>query len=113
MRNGISLLALAQVATGVITSRRFVTPAAAVAGAGVNAQGVAQSDAAIGDSFTTTVLGTEIVEAGAAIAANALIECDATGRAITKADGVTLGRLAPGDVATAAGQFVEVILFPN
>jgi hypothetical protein len=51
MRNGISLLALAQVATGVITSRRFVTPAAAVAGAGVNAQGVAQSDAAIGDSY--------------------------------------------------------------
>jgi len=113
MRNGISLLALTLVATGVITTNRFVTPAGAVAGAGVNAQGVAQSGAAIGEKFTATVLGTEVVETGAAIAANALIECDATGRAITKAAGVTLGRLAPGEVATAAGQFVEIILFAN
>lgn len=113
MRNGISLLALPQTATGVITANRFVTPAAAVAGAGLNAQGVAQNAAAIGEKITTTVMGTEVVETGAAIAAGALIECDATGRAITKAAGVTLGRLAPGESASAAGQFVEVILIPN
>lgn len=113
MKNGISLLALTMTASGVITESRFVTPAGAVAGAGVNAQGVAQTGAAIGDKFTTTVLGTEVVETGAAIAAGALIECDATGRAITKAAGATLARLAPGEVATAAGQFVEVVLIPN
>lgn len=113
MRNGISLLALPMLATGVIAANRFVTPAAAVAGAGLNAQGVAQMAAAIGEKFTTTVMGTEVVETGAAIAAGALIECDATGRAITKAAGVTLARLAPGESASAAGQFVEVILIPN
>ncbi len=113
MRNGISLLAVSQIATAVIAANRFVTPAGAVAGAGVNAQGVAQMGGAIGDNYTTTVLGTEIVETGAAIVAGSLIECDATGRAITKAAGVTLGRLAPGESASAAGQFVEVILIPN
>lgn len=113
MRQGISLLALTMTASAAIISNRFVTPAGAVAGAGVNAQGVAQSAAASGEKFTATVLGTEIVEAGAAIAAGALIECDATGRAITKAAGATLARLAPGEVATAAGQFVEVVLIPN
>jgi len=113
MKQSTPLLALTMVASGVIVSNRFVTPAGAVAGAGVNAQGVADSAAAIGARFTATVLGTEIVEAGAAIAAGALIETDATGRAITKAAGVSVARLAPGEVATAAGQFVEVILLPN
>lgn len=113
MRQGISLLALTMMASAAVVANRFVTPAGAVAGAGVNAQGVAQTDAAIGEKFTATVIGTEVVETGAAIAAGALIECDATGRAITKAAGVTLARLAPGEVATAAGQFVEVILITN
>lgn len=113
MRNGISLLAVAITATGAITANRFATAAGAVTGAAGNAQGVAQSSAAIGEKFAATVLGTEVVETGAAIAAGALVESDATGRAITKAAGVALARLAPGEVATAAGQFVEVILFPN
>lgn len=113
MENAISLLALTMTASGAITGQRFVTPAGAVAGAGVNAQGVAQTDAAIGDKLTVDVLGTAVVETGAAIAAGALVECDATGRAITKNAGVTLGRLAPGEVSTAPGQFVEVILIPN
>lgn len=113
MKNAISLLALTMTASGAITGQRFVTPAGAVAGAGVNAQGVAQTDAAIGDKLTVDVLGTAVVETGAAIAAGALVECDATGRAITKNTGITLGRLAPGEVSTALGQFVEVILIPN
>ncbi len=113
MRNGISLLALPVLATAAITANRFISPAGALASAAGNAQGVAQTDAVIGAKVTTTVLGTEVVETGAAIAAGALIEADATGRAITKAAGVSLARLAPGEVATTAGQFVEVILLPN
>lgn len=113
MKNAISLLALTMTASGVITSNRFVTPAGAVAGAGVNAQGVSDTDAAIGDKFAVHTLGTAIVETGAAIAAGALIETDAAGRAITKAAGATVARLAPGEVATAAGQLVEVVLIPN
>lgn len=113
MKNSISLLALTMIATGAITSNRFVTPAGALAGAGVNAQGVSDTDAGIGDSVAVHVLGTAVVETGAAIAAGAPIQTDATGRAITKAAGVTVARLAPGEVATAAGQFVEVVLIPN
>lgn len=113
MRNGISLLALPVLATAAITANRFITPAGAPTGAAGNAQGIAQTDAAIGAKVTTTVLGTEVVETGAAIAAGALIESDATGRAVTKSAGITLARLAPGEVATSAGQFVEVILIPN
>lgn len=79
----------------------------------MNAQGVSDTDAAIGDKFATHVFGTAIIETGAAIAAGALIETDATGRAITKAAGVTVARLAPGESAAGAGEFVEVILIPN
>jgi len=113
MRNSTPLLALSILAASAITAHRFVTPAGDVAAAGVKTQGVAQSDAASGESFTATVIGTEVVEAGAAIAAGALIETDATGRAITHTTGVVVARLAPGESATAAGEFVEVILFAN
>lgn len=113
MKNAISLLALTMTASGAVTGHRFVTPAGALCGAGVNAQGVSDTDAAIGDKFATHVFGTAIIETGAAIAAGALIETDATGRAITKAVGVTVARLAPGESAAGAGEFVEVILIPN
>jgi len=113
MKNAISLLALTVTASSIIAANRFVTPTGALADAGVNAQGVSDTDAAIGEKFAVHVIGTAIVETGEAIAAGALIETDATGRAITKAAGVTLARLAPGEVSTAAGQFVEVVLIPN
>ncbi|MDX8385361.1 MAG: hypothetical protein R8M11_02460 [Gallionella sp.] len=112
-RNSTPLLALSIMAIGAITANRFITPAGDVAAAGVNTQGVAQSDAAIGESFTATVIGTEVVETGATIVAGALIETDATGRAISHVAGVAVARLAPGETATFAGEFVEVILFAN
>ena len=49
------------------------------------------------------IMGTTIAEAGAAIAANAAVELDGSGRVITKSAGVTVGRLMPGSVAAAAG----------
>jgi hypothetical protein len=113
LQNNISLLSLPIVATGAIAACRFVGPALALAAAAGNALGVSRSDAAIGERTTIDVLGTAVVEAGAAIAAGALVEADASGRAVTKASGVPLARLAPGEVASAAGQFVEVILLPN
>lgn len=113
MRNSSPLLTLTDIATAAIVAQRFVGFTGAQAGAGLNARGVAQEAAAIGNQFSVDVIGTTVVEAGAAIAAGALIECDATGRAITHAAGVVLGRLAPGESAAAAGEFVEVVLFPN
>ncbi len=108
-----SLLVLSVVATAAITANRFATVAGAQTGAAGNSIGVADSAAAIGERFPVVNQGTAVVEAGAAIAAGALVEADASGRAVTKAAGVTLGRLAPGESAAGVGNFVEVILFTN
>lgn len=113
MRQGNVLLAISQVAVGAVLANRFITPAGAIAGAGVNVQGVAQANAADGTLFGKSLIGTEIVETGGALAAGALVESDATGRAITHNLGVAVARLAPGESATGAGQFVLVHLFAN
>lgn len=113
MKQNKSNLTLSVLATGVILAQRFVTPAGAQAGDGVNTYGVSDSAAAVGERFPVVNQGTAIVETGAAIAAGALVQSDLNGRAITRAAGAPVGRLAPGEVSTAAGQFVEVILFTN
>jgi hypothetical protein len=100
-------------ASGAIGEYRFVSPASALAGAGVNTLGVARVAAVDKDTIPVDVLGTAIVETGAALTAGGPIQTDATGRAIDKAAGVTVARLLPGQTATAAGQFVEVLLIPN
>lgn len=111
---GISILALTVVATSAITAERFVGHDGAPAGAGENTLGVARMGAtAAGDATTVDVVGTTIVEAGAAIAAGAAIESDANGKAVTKDSGIAVARMAPGAVATAAGDRIEVLLIAN
>lgn len=112
-QQSISLLALAVVATAALTSRRFVTGGGAVATAAGNALGVARSDGAIGDRVPVDVIGTAVVEASAAIAANAAIEVAADGKAVTATTGEVVARAAPGATAAAAGDFLEVILITN
>ncbi len=106
-------VALSLTAAGVIGEYRFVSAAVAQAGAAVNTLGVARMAAAIGDVIPVDAVGTAVVESGAAIAAGALVETDASGRAITKAAGPAVARVLPGQAATAAGQFIEVLLIPN
>lgn len=112
-RQSLSLLTLSIVAAGAVAVARFVTPTGTQAGAAANTYGVSEMAAAIGERVAVTSHGTAVVESGAAIAAGALVETDALGRAVTRAAGAIVGRLAPGQVATAAGQFVEVILINN
>lgn len=113
MRQATPILTKTLRLTGTVVAERFVTGAGAQTGAAGNAIGVTRTAGVSGDLVPIDMLGTAIVEAGAAIAANALVEADSSGRAVTRSAGVTLGRLAPGEVATASGQFVEIILFPN
>lgn len=113
MRQSLKLLTLSVVATTVVLANRFIGLTGTYAAAAGNAYGVSESAAAIGERFPVTGDGTAVVETGGAIAAGAAVESDATGRAVTKAAGIALGRLAPGEVATGAGQFVEIILIPN
>lgn len=107
------LFPLTVIAVGAVAVARFVTPLGAQAGAAANTLGVARTEAVDGDALTVDVLGTTLVETGAAIAAGAALETDASGRGITKAAGATVARLAPGESAGGAGELVEVILIAN
>ena len=108
----ISLLALTVTAGGTIPANRFVTPAGALAGADVNTLGVAQFAAVAADKLAVDVLGTVVVEAGAAVSAGATVKSDSTGRAITWAtSGAKVGLAL--EAAGAAGNMIEVLLVPN
>lgn len=110
-QTSLSILTLTVKASAVLTARRFATLGGAVPAAGAAAAGVVRTAAAIGDDVAVDVYGTAIVEAGAAVAAGAAVEADATGRAITLAAGVKLGRAR--SAATAAGDLIEIVLIPN
>lgn len=106
------LLAVAVIATGAIAASRFVTPAAAQAGADVNTLGVARFAAAVGERLSVDVIGTAVVESGGAVAFGATLKSDASGRAITWASSGAKVALAL-DTAFAAGQLIEVLLIQN
>lgn len=112
MAQNISLLALTVTAAGTIAANRFVTPAGAQAGADANTLGAARTAAVATDKIAVDVLGTAVLEAGAAVAAGATVKSDSTGRAITWVTsgakvGVALG------AAGGAGELIEVLLIPN
>lgn len=99
-------------ATSSVAAQRFVTPAGAQAGAGENTLGVARVAAVAADKLPVDVLGTAIVEAGAAVAVNATIKADANGKAITWATSGAKVALALS-AAAADGDLIEVLLIPN
>jgi hypothetical protein len=99
-------------AGGTIVANTFVSggpSSIAQTAAAATANGVAMQAGVTGDPIAVCTLGVYPVLAGAAIAENALVEADASGRAVTKAAGIALGRTR-GAVA-ALGQLVEVDLF--
>lgn len=106
-----TILALPVKAVGAITEYRFVTATGAQAGAGANTLGTSEYAADDGETLSVANLGTAIVEAGAAVAAGAAVQSDASGRAITKDTGATVARAL--EAAAAAGGFIEVTLIPN
>ena len=110
--NSIPILTLTRTAGGTIAAHRFVTPLAAQAGADANTLGVSRIAAVSGDKIMVDVLGTAVVEAGAAVADGASLKADASGRAITWATAGAKVAIAL-EAASAAGQFIEVALVPN
>lgn len=108
MKTSIILAAMSVLATAAITKDRFVTTAGAVPASGAFCPGVANANYDIGEQAGLSTHGIVVVEAGAAVAADAAIQCDASGRAITLAAGVNLGRAL--DAATAAGDLIRVKL---
>jgi hypothetical protein len=105
------LLTLTVLAAAALLPHRFCTAGGAVAAVdGTDAHGVTLSSAAIGALTPVRVLGTAVIEAGAAITANAVISCDSVGRAVAHAGGARrLGRAL--QAAGAAGDRIECLLF--
>ncbi len=109
MKQSVALLTLTLAATGAITANRFVTAAGVVAGANGSAIGVSQFAVSSGEVFPAVAIGTAVIEAGAAFAKDALLESDASGRAVTAVNGPVLARAL--EAATGAGVEVEVLVF--
>lgn len=115
MSQQISVLNLSIKASAALVANRFVTAGGAYPSKGASAIGVTQTEAADGDYVAVDVLGTAVVEAGAAVAANAYVESDASGKAITQVV-TTGGGIAVGvalEAASAAGDLIEVLLVSN
>lgn len=111
-QQAIPVLVLTTVLTGTVVANRFVTQAGAQAGADANALGVARTGGASGERVAVDVLGTAVVEAGAAIAAGATLKIDSSGRGITWAtSGAKVGLAL--QAAAGAGSLIEVLLIPN
>jgi hypothetical protein len=104
-------LVLPVVATAALTQFRAVNIAGAVPAAAATSLGPAMNGGAIGDAVPVVALGTAIAEAGAAVAAGALLETNASGQYITRSAGVTVGRAITA--AAAAGDQFEIFLIPN
>ena len=110
MTQMISVLDVTETATAAVLGERFFNAGAHAVAAG-RALGVTRADAAIGTLVPITVIGTAIVSASAAIAKDALVEVAANGQAVTRSAGVAVGRAL--QAAAAAGDRIEVLLFPN
>lgn len=111
-KQSLSLLTLTVLAAGAVSAKRFVSHLGAQAVAEENTLGVSRTAAAIGEKLPVDVIGTAIVETGGAITAGDKLESDASGRAVTwSTSGPVLARAL--ESATAAGQFIEVLLIQN
>ena len=105
-----SEVAIPVVATAAITQFRGITLAGGVPAAAGNGF-IAYTAGAIGDTVTANVLGTAIAEAGAAFAANTLLEFDSNARLVTRVSGAVVARSITA--ASGAGVQAEVLIIPN
>ncbi len=83
----VAILALTSVATAAVSANTFVGYDGQTAAAGTDALGIADYDAATGDSFAITVLGTQRVKAGGAFNAGDQLQVGPDGKAVVLADG--------------------------
>ena len=101
------LLTLTVAAAAALSKFRFVNFAGGQAVATDATLGVANANYDAGEQAGVNASGELLVEAGAAIAAGAVVQSDASGRAITLAAGVASGRAR--DAAAAAGDIIRIL----
>lgn len=107
----IPILCLPYLLTGTVIRKRFVAPGGTQALAASHTIGVADYGGNAGDRIQVVAMGTAITEAGGIIAQDSLIETDASGRAVTLAAGIPVGRAL--SASSVAGQLIEVLLIQN
>lgn len=103
-----SIFNLSLTAPAAVAGNTFVAADGSTAAPGAAAIGVAYTDAAAGETFNASAVGTALVVAGAAISGGQAVEVGANGDAVPHNSGVIVG-YALGSVA-AAGSYVEVFL---
>lgn len=86
---------------------RFANFAGGLCAAGAKALGTVQADTEADNVAPVSALGICLVAAGAAVAAGAEVESDASGRAVTLATGKSNGFAM--DAATAAGDVIRIV----
>lgn len=92
--------------TADLVARRFVGYDGAKCGAGAAALGVCEADTAVGSPAPVNLSGLLLVEAAGEIAADADVDSDADGKAVTHNAGVVNGHTL--DAATAAGDIIRI-----
>jgi len=113
MAGNISLLTLTVLATAALATARFVEQDGTYPAAGGKALGVTRFDAAIGDPVAVDVLGTTIVECGAAVTQDAALMVDATGRVVPLAGSAVQAVGRALQAGAAAGALIEILLIPS
>ena len=104
------ILTLTIIAMAIIETHRAIGLDGNYAATGEHMVGVSDTTSFVDDELAVDVLGTSTCEAGAAIAADALIQVGADGKFITKAAGKVVGRAL--SAATADGSKFEALLLP-
>lgn len=106
--------AVTVVATAAVVANRFIgfsggyAVGTAGAGGATDAQGVSESDAAIGEALSVVTGYSAIVEAGGAISAGAFVKPGTDGKAVAGSISDNCGRAL--EAAGGAGELLEVVL---
>lgn len=95
------------IAVTALIRQRFIGLNGGTCAVGAKALGVAEYDSDAGNAAPANVLGVILVEAGAPVAAMAEVQSDASGKAITKAAGVSNGYAL--DAAVADGDLIRIV----
>jgi len=109
---GITLPITITLNAGITKGRGIKYDGSDYAGASDDCAGIALFDADDNEGTVCQQDGVVLCEAGAAIATNFdLVEFDSSGRVVSKSSGLARGKNI--DIASAAGDFIRVVLTPG
>lgn len=106
----VAILTISVQAAAALAQCRAVGADGNYAAAGSHMFGVSYNPASVGEQASVDVLGTVPCEAGAAIAADALLEVGTDGKFITRTSGKVVGRAL--SAASGDGSIFTALLIP-